>query len=117
MMQSTITESSHALTQLSASELASLIRRKQLSPIEVVDAYLWRIEQLNPTVNAFACLDAENARAEARRAEVALMAGETTQPLLGVPITIKSSIDAAGLRCEAGMRLRAGYVAGEDAPL
>jgi Asp-tRNA(Asn)/Glu-tRNA(Gln) amidotransferase A subunit family amidase len=116
-MRTSATETSRPLTELSASDLARLIRSKQLSPVEAVEAYLQRIEECNPRVNAFVTVDAENAKREAKRAEAALMAGEIGQPLLGVPITVKSCIDVQGLRCEAGSRLRAGYVAAQDAPL
>jgi len=105
------------ITKLSAAEMARLIHRKQLSPVEVVEAHLERIEWLNPKINAFACLNMEQARVEARRAETALMQGVQSRPLLGVPVSIKSCIDVKGLRCEAGSRLRDGYVATEDATL
>src|SRR5712691_10716414 len=105
-----------ATTKLSASEMARLVRQKQLSPVELVEAHLERIGQLNPKLNAFTCVRTEQARAEARRAEQAVMSGEA-KPLLGVPISIKSCIDVKGLRCEAGSRLRDGYVASEDAVL
>src|SRR5436309_1555362 len=106
-----------AITSLSATELASLIRQKQLSPVEVVEAYLQRIEEVNPAVNAFACINAEQARVKARQAELTTMQGEHSKPLLGVPVTIKSCIDVQDMLCEAGSRLRSGYVAQEDAPL
>jgi Asp-tRNA(Asn)/Glu-tRNA(Gln) amidotransferase A subunit family amidase len=96
--------------------MARLVRQKQLSPVELVEAHLERIEQLNPRLKAFTCLRAEHARAEASLAEQAIMRGQQ-KPLLGVPISIKSCIDVKGLRCEAGSRLRAGYVAAEDAVL
>ena len=96
--------------------MARLVRRKQLSPVELIEAHLERIEQLNSRLKAFTCLRAEHARAEARLAEQAIMRGEQ-KPLLGVPISIKSCIDVKGLRCEAGSRLRTGYVAAEDAVL
>lgn len=102
---------------LSATEVAANIRRKQISPVEVVEACLQCIEECNPSLNAFACIDAEGAREEARRAEANLMHEDSSKPLLGVPLSIKSCIDVQGLRCEAGSRLRAGYVASEDAPL
>lgn len=106
-----------SITHLSATNLAKAIRQKQISPTEAVEAYLSRIQQLNPTLNAFVHVDAERARAAARSAEAALMRGEEGQPLLGVPLSIKSCIDVQGLRCEAGSRLRDGYVATADAPL
>jgi Asp-tRNA(Asn)/Glu-tRNA(Gln) amidotransferase A subunit family amidase len=111
---SSITE----ITRFPASELARLIRRKALSPVEIMGAYLRRAEQLNPVINAFASLEADRAMAAARQAEKHLMSQQTLQqPLLGVPITIKSCIDVQGFRCEAGSRLRSGYLAVQDAPV
>jgi Asp-tRNA(Asn)/Glu-tRNA(Gln) amidotransferase A subunit family amidase len=93
-----------------------MVRAKQVSPVEVIEAYLSRIAECNPAINAFTSINAEQARSEAKRAEALLMSGDS-RPLLGVPITIKSCIDVAGLPCEAGSRLRQGYVADHDAPL
>jgi Asp-tRNA(Asn)/Glu-tRNA(Gln) amidotransferase A subunit family amidase len=105
------------LTCHSALAMAAMVRKKEISPVELLDAHLERIGQLNPKLNAFAHLDPERARQSAKKAESAVMRGEKLGPLAGVPITIKSSIDVAGLRCEAGTKLRAGYVAAGDAPL
>src|ERR1041385_3417907 len=107
----------HSITSLSATELASLIRQKQISPVEVIDDYLQRIEELNPSLNAFAMVNQEQARREARRAEMVLNGEKETKPLLGAPVTIKSCIDVQGMLCEAGSNLRSGYVAAEDAAL
>jgi len=106
-----------SVTSLSASEIARLIGRKEISPVEIVEAHLSRIEKLNPEINAFSCVDYDGARAQARQAERIVSEGDELPTLLGVPITIKSCIDVAGLRCEAGSRLRAGYVAAQDATL
>src|SRR5215831_19643981 len=108
---------SSSLTALSASEIARLVRRKERSPVEVVEAHLSRIEKLNPEINAFSYVDYDGARAQARRAEKIAGNGGELPPLLGVPITVKSCIDVAGLPCEAGSRLRGGYVAAQDATL
>ena len=105
------------LTSLSASQMAEQIRNKQVSPVEVVEAHLARMEKLNPKINAFVQVDAKRALTQARDAETAVMRGQSLGPLHGVPISIKSSIDVAGMRCEAGTKLRAGYVASSDAPL
>jgi len=102
---------------LSATEMAEQVRLKKLSPVELLDAHLARIEALNPKLNAFVQLDTERARRQAQAAEAAVMRGEGVGPLHGVPISIKSSIEVAGLRCEVGTRLRAGLVASRDAPL
>src|SRR6202140_3930081 len=102
---------------LSAWEIASQIRRKVVSPVEVARAHLDRIERLNPKLNAFVDYRPEVVLAQARDAEKAILRGDELGPLHGVPLSIKSAIDVAGHRCEAGTRLRAGYIAAEDAPL
>src|ERR1700741_2298355 len=105
------------LTFLSAVAMAEQIRKKNISPLDLADAHLTKIERMNPKLNAFVDVDTERIRREARNAEAAVISGKDLGPLHGVPISIKSSIDVAGLRCEAGTRLRAGHVATEDAPL
>src|ERR1700690_1326007 len=105
------------LTLQSAVAMAEHIRKKKLSPVELVDAHLARIEKLNPKLNAFVQVDADAARREARTAEGAVLRGERLGPLHGVPVSIKSSIEVAGWRCEAGTKLREGFLASHDAPL
>jgi Asp-tRNA(Asn)/Glu-tRNA(Gln) amidotransferase A subunit family amidase len=105
------------LTFLSAVSMAEQVRERRLSPVELVEAHLAQIERLNPKLNAFVQVDAEGARRQARAAESRVTRCEELGPLHGVPVSIKSSIDVAGLRCEAGTKLREGYVAGQDAPL
>lgn len=101
----------------SAAELAVGIRTKAVSPVEVAKVHLDRIERLNPILNAFVDCQPEMVLAQAQQAERALLRGDTLGPLHGIPVSIKSSIDVAGHRCESGTRLRAGRVADEDAPL
>ena len=103
------------LTQLPATELAALIRGRRVSPVEVVEAYLRRIEQANPRLNAVVTL-APDALERAREAEEALTSGERLGPLHGVPLTIKDTIETRGLRTTFGSRLRADYVPARDAP-
>jgi amidase len=105
------------LTFLSAVCMAEQIRQKKFSPVELVEAHLARIGRLNPKLNAFVQVDAEGARSQARAAEDALTRDEELGPLHGVPVSIKSSMEVKGMRCEAGTRLRAGFVAAQDAPL
>ena len=105
------------LAQLSAAEMAQAAREKRVSPLALVEAHLDRIAKLNPRLNAFVTIDADGARAQARRIEAAIERGKRVGPLAGVPVTIKSSIDVAGWRCAAGSRLRADYIAAADAPL
>jgi Asp-tRNA(Asn)/Glu-tRNA(Gln) amidotransferase A subunit family amidase len=98
-------------------EIAAGIRAKKFSPVEVVDAHLERVAALQPKLNAFVHLDAGHARKQARAAEAAVMRGDAVGPLHGVPLTIKSCIDAAGWPTPAGSLLRKDYVAQADAPL
>lgn len=102
---------------LSAREIAAQVRSKAISPVEVAHDHLERIERLNPKLNAFVDYKPESVLAQARCAEEAILRGVELGPLHGVPVSIKSSIDVAGHRCEAGSRLRAGHIAVEDAPL
>ena len=105
------------LTFFSAVSMAEQIRKRKISPVELVDAHLKQIEKLNPTLNAFVHVDAERAERAARVAEAEVMPGKKLGPLHGVPISIKSSIAVAGLRCESGTRLRTGFIPAQDAPL
>ena len=86
----------------SAKSLAAAIREKRISSVELADAYLARIEEVNPTLNAVVQLRADGARAEARRADEALARGESVGPLHGVPMTIKDSLDTAGVISTGG---------------
>jgi Asp-tRNA(Asn)/Glu-tRNA(Gln) amidotransferase A subunit family amidase len=97
--------------------MAELIRNRKLSPVELVQAHLNRIENVNLKINAYVQVDADRALASARLAEMAVMRRDESGRLHGVPISIKSAIDVAGMRCEAGTKLRAGHVAASDAPL
>jgi Asp-tRNA(Asn)/Glu-tRNA(Gln) amidotransferase A subunit family amidase len=95
--------------------IAEMIRQREVSPVEVAEAHLRRIEELNPTLNAIVTL-APDLIERARAAEAALMRGENFGPLHGVPLTIKDTIETAGLRTTSGSKLRADYVPQTDAP-
>src|SRR5713226_6196766 len=98
-------------------ELTQEIRSKNVSPVEIVELHLKRIETLQPKLNAFVHLDAEGARQQARAAESLALRGAPLGPLNGVHVTLKSCIDVAGWPCPAGSLLRKEYVPGQDAPL
>src|SRR5271154_4505634 len=98
-------------------EIAAGIREKKFSPVEVVEAHLQRMAEVQPKLNAFVHLDAEGARRQARVTEAALMREDALGPLYGVPLTIKSCIDVAGWPTPSGSLLRKDYVAQADAPL
>jgi hypothetical protein len=97
------------LTVLPAVELLSMLRRGQISPLELTDEYIQQIERLNPQLNALVDFDAEGARAQARALE------GSSGPLFGLPMTIKSSIATAGYRCESGSLLHRGNRPRENA--
>jgi Asp-tRNA(Asn)/Glu-tRNA(Gln) amidotransferase A subunit family amidase len=105
------------LTFLSAIEMARFVREKKISPVELAEAHLAKIERLNPKLNAFVQVDPDRVRRDAHDAEVAVARGSAIGPLHGVPISIKSSIDVAGMKIESGTRLRTGNAATSDAPL
>jgi Asp-tRNA(Asn)/Glu-tRNA(Gln) amidotransferase A subunit family amidase len=106
-----------ALTRFSAVKMAAMIRDREVSVAELVDAHFQQIHRVNGPLNAFVSIDEERARRQAQLADRAIAAQAPIGPLHGVPITIKSSIDVAGLPCETGTRLRQGHVAETDAPL
>jgi len=103
------------LVEADALTLARLIRDKQVSPVAVVEAVLARIEALQPTVNAFITVTAEEARAAARRAEAVVMAGERLGPFHGVPFSVKDLLPTKGVRTTMGSLIFADQVPAEDA--
>jgi aspartyl-tRNA(Asn)/glutamyl-tRNA(Gln) amidotransferase subunit A len=100
---------------LSIAEAAKLLRRKQLSPVELVETVLARIEHLNPTLNAFITVVAGRARREARVAEREIRRGLWKGPLHGIPISLKDNIWTRGIRTTAGSRILADFVPPADA--
>jgi hypothetical protein len=94
----------------SATALARGIRAKDVSSAEVVRAYLQRIEAVNPALNAVVQLCADAAQDEAKAADAALARGQITGPLHGVPMTIKDSLDTAGVITTGGTTGRASFV-------
>ncbi|MBX2854439.1 MAG: amidase [Rhodobacteraceae bacterium] len=101
---------------LSAVEARRLIGAKKLSPVELMESCLLRIEAVNPAVNALVTLDAEGAMAAARAAEAALTTGEKLRPLHGMPVAIKDNRDVAGMRTTHGSLLFKDFIAPADEP-
>ncbi len=99
-----------------ATELAPMIRAKQLSPVELMTALLERVEKLEPQLNAFAHLDAEGAMAAARAAETAVMKSAPLGPLHGLPVTIKDLAAAAGMPTRSGSHTSSAAPAPADVP-
>src|SRR5437660_9228235 len=100
----------------SAAELAALIARRAVSPVEVVEGVLARIEKTQPVLNAFITVCAEEARAAARAAEAAIMRGAPLGPLHGVPFAVKDLVNTAGVRTTFGSVALAGNVPVADSP-
>ncbi len=106
------------LCWLSATDLARAIKRKKVSPVEAIRAVLAQIEKLNPTLNAFVTVTAEQALKDARAAERAVMrTGATLGPLHGVPFSTKDVVVTKNIRTTFGTRLYADNVPSEDAPI
>ena len=97
-----------------ATKLAELIRAKEVSPVEVVQAHLDRIAAVNPKINAIVTL-ADGALKAAKAAEAAVLAGDELGPLHGVPFTVKDSIDTADVATQRGSPIFKGRVPDVDA--
>jgi aspartyl-tRNA(Asn)/glutamyl-tRNA(Gln) amidotransferase subunit A len=111
-------ERADELSWVPATTLAGMIRRKKVSPVEVVNAILTRIETLNPVLNAFVTLTADQARRDARAAERALgKRGARLGPLHGVPFSVKDLVITRGVRTTFGTPLYRDNVPTEDAPI
>ncbi|MDG2175785.1 MAG: amidase [Gammaproteobacteria bacterium] len=105
------------LTELSLVEASDLIRRRALSPIDLTRAYLDRIRQLQPLVNAYITITEELALAQAAQLEQELMNGHWRGPLHGIPIGLKDNIDTAGILTTAASTLLQDRVPETDAPI
>jgi aspartyl-tRNA(Asn)/glutamyl-tRNA(Gln) amidotransferase subunit A len=95
-------------------ELGPRLASGEVSPVEVLDGLLARIEQYNGTLNAYLHVDADSARAEARAAEKAIASGDYIGPLHGIPIAHKDIFHVRGMPTTGGSRLMAGFVADAD---
>ena len=104
-----------SLTRKSARELARLIRTRDVSPVEVLDAHLAVIDQVNPKLNAIITLDTGPARDAARAAEAAAAKGEPLGALHGLPLAIKDVTPTAGIRTTFASPLFKDHVPTEDA--
>lgn len=103
------------LTSQPLVKLAELIRTKAISPVEVVQAHLRRIDSVNPGLNAVVTI-ASDVIDQAREAEAAVVRGDDLGPLHGVPLTIKDTIETKGIRSTSGSMMRAEFVPSRDAP-
>ncbi|MEM7750698.1 MAG: amidase [Pseudomonadota bacterium] len=106
--------SSDDLCYLSIDELSSRVRSRDVSPVEVVDALLARIERHNSALIAYLHVDAEGARSAAKAAEIEIASGGYRGPLHGIPVAYKDIFHVQGLPTTANSRLMEGYVAAAD---
>jgi amidase len=98
-----------------ATAIAAAVAAGEVSAAAVVEAHLDRIAALQPALNAFVDVDADRARVAARDQDDRAARGDRRGLLGGVPVSVKSAIDVAGLRCETGSESRAGTIAPDDA--
>ncbi len=98
-------------------EIGDLYRSGQLSPLELTQLCLKRIEQLDPVLNAFISVTTEKALEQARKAEQELHSGQDRGPMHGIPIALKDLIDTAGVRTTCASRILKDHVPNQDAPL
>ncbi|MCY4366931.1 MAG: amidase [Chloroflexi bacterium] len=106
---------SNEIPYLSATELRKAIRSKEVSPLEAVDAYLSRIEEVGGKLNAYITVCGDQAREEARQAGDEIGRGENRGPLHGVPVGIKDQIYVRGVRNSDGSKIREDFVPDFDA--
>jgi amidase len=99
----------------SATELVEALARRECSSRELIENTLDRVERFNPVVNAIVTLDAERALAAADAADAARARGEPLGPLHGLPMTVKDSLETAGLRTTSGAAQLSGHVPSADA--
>jgi aspartyl-tRNA(Asn)/glutamyl-tRNA(Gln) amidotransferase subunit A len=113
-------KSESELAFLSIERAARLLRRKEISPVDLVDVALARIERLNPSINAFLTVVADRARKQARSAERELLRKKRgsrpniTSPLFGIPIALKDNFYTRGIRTTAGSKILANFIPKQD---
>lgn len=103
--------------ELGAAELGARLAARELSALEAVDAVLARLDALEPRLNAFVTVCAEQARDAARRADEELARGERRGPLHGVPVSVKDLFATAGVRTTGGSKILADWVPDADAAI
>lgn len=120
MLQAQPVDVGQMMTELCSLDACSIVRKihaKEISPVEVVEAALARIERLNPKVNAVCTVAADSARKAARTAEQLVISGGKLGPLHGIPVGIKDVTPTAGIRTTYGSRLYADHVPDHDAEI
>jgi len=114
-MPSSAKYSAHQLPLLDLTEVSQAVQKKEVSPVELTQACLDRIERLNPVVNAFITVTAESALEKARVAEAEIVRGEWKGPLHGVPLAVKDLAETAGVRTTAASAVLKDFIPTADA--
>ena len=106
-----------SLSKLTLSEASEFVRSKRISPVELTQGCLSRIEQINPKLNAYITVTADSALAQAREAEAEIQRGSWKGPLHGIPIALKDLVDTADVRTTAASGLFKDRVPTQDAEI
>jgi aspartyl-tRNA(Asn)/glutamyl-tRNA(Gln) amidotransferase subunit A len=114
-MPASTAHSARQLPMLDLAEASQAVQKKEISPVELTQACLARIERLNPTLNAFITVTAESALHEAKKAEAEITRGEWKGPLHGIPLALKDLAETAGVRTTAASAVLENYIPTEDA--
>jgi len=113
--ESTVPSNAGDLTALSLTEASNLTRRRKVSPVQLTDACLARIEQLNPRLNAFITVTHDLALEQARAAEHEIQHGRWLGPLHGIPIALKDLFDTSGVKTTAASAVFKDRIPAQDA--
>jgi aspartyl-tRNA(Asn)/glutamyl-tRNA(Gln) amidotransferase subunit A len=105
---------SEELTALSLTEASRLVEKREVSPVELTEACLARIDAVEPSINAFITVFGDQARAAAKAAEAEIASGKRRGPLHGMPVAVKDLFDVAGVKTTAGSKVLADSVAEAD---
>jgi aspartyl-tRNA(Asn)/glutamyl-tRNA(Gln) amidotransferase subunit A len=103
-----------ALTELSIRDALELLAARKLSPLELTQAHLERITQLDPKLNTFITVTSESALQQARESEAAIMRGEARGALSGIPMAVKDLYETSGIRTTAGSKFLSDYIPQQD---
>ena len=106
--------SSQDLTSLTVAALGNLIRTKNVSPVEVAEAFIVRADALDPTLGVFVTRSTDQALTAAKQAETEIAAGDYKGPMHGIPVGVKDIYDTAGVRTTSGSAVYADYVPDRD---
>ncbi|HAA94609.1 MAG TPA: Asp-tRNA(Asn)/Glu-tRNA(Gln) amidotransferase subunit GatA [Dehalococcoidia bacterium] len=99
---------------MSAGDLSRLVEKKEISPVEIVDAHLFRIDATEPVLNSFITLLADASRSAAQQAEKDIQAGRYKGPLHGIPVALKDLYNTGGVRTTSGSKIFDTFVPSED---